>query len=132
VEVEFSRGDDRRKVEIPVFERPDLPDRLARLMDRARTSVPALGIMAADIAEETMEELPFFRDSQGVLVAAHMPGSLSRNSLQPGDLIHAVNTVPLRNLADLTEDLAKRRKGDIVYLSIERQLQYRYVIVEIQ
>jgi PDZ domain-containing secreted protein len=61
-----------------------------------------------------------------------MPGSLSRNSLHPGDLIHAVNKVPLKNLADLTEDLAKRRKGDIVYLYIERQLQYRYVIVEIQ
>jgi len=132
IEVEYSRGGERRKVEIPVFERPDLPDRLARLMDRVRTSVPELGVMAADIDEETMEDLPFFRDSQGVLIAAHMPGSLSRGSLNPGDLIHAINRVPLKNLAQLREDLAKRRKGDIVYLYIERQLQYRYVIVELQ
>ena len=132
VNLDILRAGEKRTLRAAVFERPDIPNRLAQLMDQARTPVPPLAIVAADIDEKTMGLLPFFRDSQGVLIASLLPGSLAQDALKPGDLIHAIDTVAIRNLAELTSELGKRRKGDIVFLYIERQMQYRYVLVELQ
>jgi S1-C subfamily serine protease len=79
-----------------------------------------------------MENFFFFRDTQGALVADLTPGSLSEGTLLPGDLIHKIDTVEIENFADLRNELAVRKSGDIVYFYIERQMQYQYVIVELQ
>jgi serine protease Do len=132
VNMEILRAGERKTVRTLVFERPDVKNRLAQLMDKARTHVTQLVILAAAIDEEVLDALSLFRDSRGVLVAALLPGSLSGDSAKPGDLIHAVGTVAIKNLTELNSELGKRGKGDIVYLYIERQMQYRYVLVELQ
>ena len=74
----------------------------------------------------------FFRGSRGALIADLLPGSLSEGTLQPGDLIHAVDTAAIESLSDLRDELSRRESGESVYLYIESQMQFRYEIVELQ
>ena len=102
------------------------------MVDPSRNLVPKLGILALDLTEELLEMLPILRAEQGVLVAGLPAGFQQVYEFQPGDVIHAINGKPLANLDELRADLARRKKGDIVVLQLERNARLRYATVGLE
>lgn len=131
VELAVQRGEQIRTVEVRVVERDEAPQRLSKLVDPRQSFVPQLGILAVDVNQDILDEIPFLRTLDGVLVAA-LPAGLPRAyEFRPGDVIHSVNGVPVKNLSELRERLAGKGRGDFVVLQLERLGQLQYCTVEL-
>ncbi len=127
----IQRGEEVRPVEVRVVERDEAPQRLSKLVDPRKSFVPQLGILGVDVNQDILDEIPFLRTLDGVLVAA-LPAGLPRAyDFRPGDVIHSVNGVPLKDLSDLREQLAGKGRGNFVVLQLERLGQLRYCTVEL-
>jgi serine protease Do len=117
------------QVGLVVGDRPLSVDRLSDLGDTLKGTVPALGIIGADLTPELGALLSGLRGTDGVLVTAHRQGAEIDSPLVAGDVIHRVNTHTVSSLSALqvlTEGLAPH--SDVV-LQIERHGQMRYVVV---
>ena len=69
--------------------------------------------------------------TSGVLVAARTPTStLLGEGPQPGDIIHAVNGTPIKDLKQLKQSLRKLKPGDTIVLQIERSGLLSYLVLE--
>ena len=125
------RGEEVRPVEVRVIERDEAPQRLSKLVDPKKSFVPQLGVLAVDVNQDILDEIPFLRTLDGVLVAA-LPAGLPRAyDFRPGDVVHSVNGVQVRNLAELREQLEGKGRGDFVVLQLERLGQLQYCTVEL-
>ena len=126
------RGDSQLTVEVQVVERGDDPSRFAKLVDPRKNFIPQLGVLALDVDDDVDDMLPLLRVHDGILVAALAMGVPPVYEFQPGDIIHSINGTPIESLDELRTDLAKRRKGDIVVLQIERQGQLRFATLALE
>jgi S1-C subfamily serine protease len=71
------------------------------------------------------------RIDSGVIVAARTPSSvLLGEGPEPGDVIHAINTVPIKDIAGLKEFLRGVHSGDAIVLQIERDGGLSYLVME--
>jgi serine protease Do len=126
------RGTETDTVTIPVAERPGPIDQLADLADPEKSAVPQLGIIGIDVSRETAALLPSLRIPSGVLVAARTQVSSGNDvPLVAGDVIHSVNTLPVRSLDGLrvlVGDVAGYRE---LVLQIERNNQLSFVTCQI-
>jgi serine protease Do len=106
--------------------------RFADLAPGPNNLVGRLGIVALDITGEIKELLGNdLRIPSGVLVAAKTPTStLLGEGPQPGDVIHSINGVPIKNLAELKQDLRQIRPGQPIVLQIERNGLLSYLVLE--
>jgi serine protease Do len=123
------RGRDRRTFAVPVAERPRDPGRLADRVTPERNAVPRLGLLGLDLDEGVLALLPPLRARAGVLVA-----SVDRRgdaaSLQPGDVVYAVNQEPVASLAALRQALGRVEPAAPLVLQVEREGELRYVVVQ--
>ena len=127
----IQRGGKVLPVEVKVVERDEAPQRLSKLIDPKKSFVPQLGILGVDVNQDILDEIPFLRTLTGVLVAA-LPAGLPRAyDFRPGDVIHSVNGVVVRNLAELREQLEGKGRGNFVVLQLERLGQLQYCTVEL-
>jgi len=75
--------------------------------------------------------LPDLRIPSGVIVAARTPAStLLGEGPEPGDVIHAVNTTPISDIAGLKQALRAVQTGDPIVLQIERDGGLSYLVME--
>jgi len=132
VQLVLLRGERTIEVESAVLEHDDAPARLAKLINPKTSFVAQLGILGIDVNQDVLEEIPFLRTLDGVLVAALPAGIPSGFEFRPGDVIHSVNGVPVKNLAELQQQLAGKGRGDTVVLQLERLGQLSYATVNIQ
>ena len=73
------------------------------------------------------------RQQYGLLVAAKSPEGQGRYiELRPGDVIHAVNTLPVSTVDALRESIDAMKRGAAVVLQVERGGVFRYVVFEIE
>ncbi len=102
-EIGVLRDGKETTLEVSVVERPDDPMRFADLVAGPDNLVNRLGVVAINITGEVKELLGGdLRIPSGVLVAAKTPTStLLGEGPQPGDVIHALNGVPIKDLAEL-------------------------------
>jgi serine protease Do len=126
------RGTETRPVTITVAERPHPIDQLADLADPEKSAVPQLGIIGIDVSADTAALLPSLRIPSGVLVAARTQMS-SRDDvpLVAGDVIHTVNTLPVRSLDGLRVLVDDVAAGKELVLQIERSNQLFFVTCRI-
>jgi len=117
---------------IPVIERPDDPMRFADLVTGPDNLVSRLGIVAINISGAVKELLGSdLRIPSGVLVAARTPpNTLLGEGPQPGDVIHAVNGVSIKDLAELKQRLRQIKPGQVIVLQIERAGLLNYLVLE--
>jgi serine protease Do len=132
VAIELMRGNEVYETTSDVLERDEAPARFSKLIDPKNSFVAQLGILGVDINDDVLEEIPFLRAMDGVLVAARPAGIPAGFEFQPGDVIHSVNGKAVKNLADLKSTLAGKGRGDLVVLQLERLGQLQYVLVDIQ
>ena len=126
------RGNTIAPIRITVAERPHPIDRLADLSDPEKSAVPQLGIIGIDINDDTAALLPSLRIPSGVLVAARTQGSSSDNvPLVAGDVIHSVNTLPVKSLDGLRVLVGHVAGSRDLVLQIERNDQLLFVTCQI-
>jgi serine protease Do len=127
------RGKTPLSFEVIVTERPHPIDEVADLADPEKNAIPELGVIGVDISDDTRPLLPELRADSGVFVAART--QLASGNLVPlaaGDVIHSVNTFPVRSVDGLRVLIEQGRvKGEFV-LQIERDGQLLFVICEIR
>jgi serine protease Do len=118
-------------VNVTVVERPDDPQRFADMVSGPGNVVERLGIVGITINDDLKHLLPDLRIRSGVIVAARTPsGTLLGEGPEPGDVIHAVNTMPVTDIAGLKQLLRQLHAGDPVVLQIERDGALSYLVLE--
>jgi serine protease Do len=126
--VEVMRGQDLVQLNIPLVERPHKEDSLVDIADPAKNLVRPLNILGIELTLDLARSMPNLRIPTGVIVAARTLGSgTAEIPLQTGDVIHAMNGIPITTLGGLREALAKQKPGDAMALHIERFGQLIYI-----
>lgn len=115
---------DGRPMMFPVAlaERPDALAGVASTADPRRNLVPKLGILAVALDARVAGLLPAVRGLRGVVVLSTTSGAIETRDggLAPGDVIHAVNRVPVAELAALGAALDSVPPGQPIVLHVER------------
>jgi serine protease Do len=133
IALEIQRGSQRLTVSTEVKEQATNWDPLASLASPEKNLVPRLGILCIEINKEVAQLLPDLRRSYGVIVAAKAAqGQAQFVDLQPGDIIHSVNNVPVALLSAFQEMIDGFQRGDAVVLQIERDGKFRFVAFEME
>jgi serine protease Do len=130
----IQRGGERLTQNVEVKEQAAAADPLAELIaSPEKNLVPRLGILCLEIDKDVARLMPDLRRSFGIIVAAKAPQGQSQIiDLQPGDIIHAVNNLPIAVLSTLQETIDAFKSGDAVVLQIERDGRLQYVAFEIE
>src|SRR5271166_2332694 len=117
-------------VSVRVTERRDDPQRFADLVTGPNNLVGRLGIVGVNVNKELRQALGDTRIPGGVLVAARTPSStLLGEGPQPGDIIHAINTVEVHDLQQLRQELHNIKPGDSIVLQVERSGLLNYLVL---
>ena len=118
-------------VEVKVTERPDDPQRFADMVAGPGNVVERLGIVGITINDDLKRSLPDLRIPSGVIVAARTPSALLLgDGPEPGDIIHSVNTTPIKDIAGLKQALKELHPGDPMVLQVEREGALSYLVME--
>jgi serine protease Do len=126
------RGKEELTITLAVRERADASSLLARLAHPEKNLISRLGVMCIQIDKEVASMIPGLRRQYGLIVAAKSPGGQAQFiDLQPGDIIEAVNTVPVALIDTLKASLDQMKPGDPVVLQIERNGQFQYLAFEL-
>lgn len=133
VTLEVLRAGSRLRMEVPVTERMDDPQRFADMVNPEDNLVPRLGILGIGIDQRLAAMLPDLRNSYGVVVAAGTVADFTNGTgLEPGDVIYSVNTSPVTSVPALKRKLDEYRSGNVVAMQIERSGRLMFVAVEVQ
>ncbi len=130
VALEVQRGAEKLTFKVKVIERQDDPQRFADMVDPEKNIVNRLGILCIEINQQVAQMLPDLRKPYGVVVAARAAGSPYSTELNPGDVIHAVDSEPITSVAALRAALDKHKPGDPTILQIERDGRLMYLDLE--
>jgi serine protease Do len=134
VTLELQRGSETVKLQVPVVERPNDPERFMDLVSPERNVVPRLGVLFLDL-DATIARMmaPPPRKTAGAVVAASSLTSLRSEELfRPGDIIYAVNGTPVSGMEGLRKLVAGLRPGAPVAVQVERDGQLHYVAFEVE
>jgi S1-C subfamily serine protease len=133
ISLEIQRGSERLTVSTEVKEQATNWDPLASLASPEKNLIPRLGILCIEIDKEVAQLLPDLRRSYGVIVAAKAAqGQAQFVDLQAGDIIHAVNNVPVALLSTFQEMIDGFQRGDAVVLQVERDGKFRFIAFEME
>jgi serine protease Do len=132
VNVGVLRNGKVQSVPVTVMERTDDPERFADMVTGPDNMVGRLGIVGVTINDDLVGALgDDLRISSGVLVAARTPTStLLGAGPEPGDVIHAVNGSPVKDLKQLKAALRGLKPGDAIVLQVERSGLFSYLVLE--
>jgi serine protease Do len=118
-------------IDVTLIERPDDPQRFADMVTGPVNVINRLGIVGVTINDDLRKMLPDMRIRSGVIVAARTPAStLLGEGPEPGDVIHAVNTTAITDIAGLKQVLRSIQAGDPIVLQIEREGGLTYLVME--
>ncbi len=132
-EMTLMRGNDRLSVTIEIHEQATTFDPLAALASPEKNLVPRLGILCVEIDQQVAELMPELRRQYGLIVAARSPeGQAQFIDLEPGDIIHAINNLPVSSLTSFQRAVEELKAGDAVVLQIERDQRFQYLAFEIE
>ena len=133
VRAEVLRGTEKLSLEIPVTQERDEVDRMADLMDPAKSLVSKLGIFGVEINDKLADEMADdLRVPSGVIVAAIAANTLGADTgLQTGDVIHGVNAKHIETLDALRAALDAIPSRGSVVLQIERESKFYYLAFEL-
>jgi serine protease Do len=133
VALEVKRGDERLTYPVTVVERDDDPQRFADMVDPIKNMVARLGILGINIDAKVSDMFPELRKKYGVVVAARtgQPAYIG-DSLEPGDVIYALNQEPVTSVEALKQALNSLKPTDPVVLQVERESKLRYVTLTLE
>ena len=128
----IQRGDQKLSLNAEIAGQSANLDPLAALFSPPPNLLPRLGIFCLELDDKVATLMPEMRLHYGLVVAGKSPEGQARFiDLQPGDVIHAINTLPIALLNAFRERIEELKPGDPVVLQIERDGHFRYVAFEI-
>lgn len=132
VTLQIQRGTELRTAPVQILEREDDPERFAELVSPEDNLIARLGILGVEIDAAVRALLPPLRQPGGVLVAARAADApVLDQSLQPGDIVTAVNATLIAGLADLREELSKIPPGGACVLHVQRGEKMMFIALEV-
>jgi serine protease Do len=133
IEIQVIRNGAKQSIQVTTAERRDDPQRFADLVDPAKNVVNRLGILGVDVDPKVAALLPGLRRDYGVVVAARGgDSSYAGDDLEVGDVIYAVNKMPVTDVASLRKALDALKDADSLVLQVERSGQLMYLTLEIE
>jgi len=125
------RGGKEETFDVKVTERPDDPQRFADMVAGPANVVERLGIVGITVTDDLRKLMPDMRIPSGVIVAARTPSALLLgDGPEPGDIIHMLNTTPIKDLDGLKQVLRQLHSGDAIVLQVEKDGALSYLIME--
>jgi serine protease Do len=132
VNLEVGRSLQRLTIRVPVVERRDENNRFRDLVTPEQNLIARLGILGLDLTPELARQIPGIRASHGVVVAGVAQDALGSSGPIPGDVIHGVNGMPVRTLADLRAAIGQVAADSSAVLQVGRQGQLRFLTVTLE
>jgi len=133
VALKVLRGPDELDVSVGVDELENEDDPLADLVTPEKNLISRLGVLCIEIDKRVAAMVEGLRQQYGLIVAAKSPQGQGRYiDLRPGDVIHAINTLPVSTVDALRQSIDGMKSGAAVVLQIERSSVFRYVAFEIE
>jgi serine protease Do len=115
ITVDFERAGARLNATLKVTEKTPSFDPLATLGSPAKNLVRRLGILCIEIDQRLAKLMPDLRGQYGLIVAAKSPeGQAEFVDLKPGDVIHAINNLPVVSLDAFQDAVKELQPGDAV------------------
>lgn len=132
VAVEIMRGSSIDTIMVEVMQRPGDPGRFADLVTPDDNLIPSLGILAIELSQQVIAQLPPLRRTSGVLVAARERGGIPISTgFRPGDVIYEINRIPVGGLSGLRLLMRRLGTGDAIVAHVERQGRLMYLAFEL-
>jgi serine protease Do len=133
VRLEVRRGERTLAVRVPVGERESSAVRLEELIGPQQVIRP-LGVVALDLSPVIAELLPPLRRERGAVVARVQPDApfSQQGALQPGDVIYAVNGMPVESVAALQAAMDALKPGAPAALHLERDQVLMYIALRVE
>jgi serine protease Do len=133
LKLEVLRGDQKKTLYIPAIEHRDQMDQLFDTADPEKNLVPRLGILAIDLTGDLQSKIGTLRIPSGVVVLGRAADLiLPDTGLETGDVIHALNTTPIPDLATLRAAVLSLKTGDPVVFQVERSDGLTYLSFEME
>src|ERR1700678_1653091 len=133
LKLEILRGDEKKILYVPAIEQRDPMDQLFDAADPEKNLVSRLGILATDLTSALRGQIGTLRISSGVIVLGRAADLITpETGLQTGDIIHSLNTTPIRSLDALRASLQTVKVGDSVVLQVERSDGLTYLAFEME
>jgi serine protease Do len=133
VNIEVLRGTNKLTYPVTVVEREDDPQRFADMVDPAKNVIPKLGILGIGIDQKVVDLLPELRKKYGVVVAARAGDSpYTGDSLQLGDVIYSVNSLPVTSIDSLRTALDGLKDNEALVLQVQRGDRLIFLTMEIE
>src|SRR5882672_2842878 len=121
LKLEVLRGNQKKTLYVPAIEHRDHMDRVFDAADPEKSLIPHLGILAIDLTPELTNQIGQLRIPSGVIVLGRAAELITPDTgLQTGDVIHALNTTPVPDIATLRTAVLNLKTGDPVVIQIER------------
>jgi serine protease Do len=133
LKLEILRGEEKKTLYVPAIEERDQMDQLFDTADPEKSLVPRLGILAVDLTRELSGQIGSLRINSGVIVLGRAADLIMPDTgLQTGDVIHALNTMPITSMEALRDALNSLKTGDAVVLQVERSDGLSYLSFEME
>ena len=128
VALEIPRDGQADQFPVAVSERCDLSG-LSDPVDAREHMVARFGILGLNLTDQIRHMLPAVRVATGVVVASTGAGAIdSRDGgFAPGDVIYAINRVPVSGLGELRALLETLRIGDPIVVQLQRRGELMYL-----
>jgi serine protease Do len=133
IKVDVLRGTNRMSFNIPVTVYHDTVEQLSDIPDLQKVLVGRLNIFVTDLDGSVKPWLHDARSDSGIVVLAQTtgPGSL-HTRLETGDIIRAVDRIPVESISQLQAVVRDLRSGDPVVLQVERSGKLQYLAFEME
>jgi serine protease Do len=133
LQLDVLRGDQEKTLYIPAIENRDHMDQLFDAADAQKDIVPHLGVLAIDFTPDLRSQIGQLRIPSGVIVLGRAADLiLPDTGLQTGDVIHAINTTPIPDMATLRAAVQSLKTGDPVVIQVERSDGLTYLSFEME
>ena len=134
VTLEILRDGTASKFPVAIAERQDPLSDLSASSDPRQHLVARLGILGMSLERDIAAVIPTLRVTSGVVVVSSAAGAIDvrGETLQPADVIYAVNRRPVNGLEQLRATLDALKPGDAAVLHLDRrgELMFLAFIVE--
>jgi serine protease Do len=133
LKLDILRGDQKKTLYIPAIEHRDQMDQLFDAANAEKDIVPRLGILAIDLTPDLRSRIGTLRIYSGVIVLGRAADLIMPDTgLQTGDVIHALNTTAIPDMATLRTAVMALKPGDPVVIQVERSDGLTYLSFEME
>jgi serine protease Do len=134
VTLEILRDGEASKYPVAIAEREEPLAELSGSADPRRHLVARLGILGVDLDRTIAASIPTLRVPSGVIVVSSTAGGLDLrgDSLQPADVIYAVNRRPVNGLEQLRAALDALEPGDTAVLHLDRRGELMFLAFTVE